>query len=370
MADQKLFKVPILGWLIRSLGAFPVNPTRGKGREAYEAAKKLVLAGKVVGIFPEGKRSHSPRMEAIIREGAARLAWETGAPLIPATITGAYRAWPYFRPLPKPAHIRVRFHRPIDPKVYMGWGEEEEAITTMIVEWRRRVDRSLMPGAKADERIVALYGAPAPPPRAHEIAVAVAAAILVVLGGAWPFLFGPVLYAAYLLADRYAIPQRRLVKWLRNTSPLLFIWSFGPLVLEVLERPPIPAGTALLSILVGSLIPYFYERSSIALGFVRGMIIAALLEVGALYFAPSGLGPHVALPLFAAAYAIQHTTVFWKYAAPFLVLYAEASTWLMGGGRDLLVHVGVAVLAFFVVRLWPYRLSASAASAELTPVKG
>src|SRR5687767_6459398 len=144
MAWDALFRVPFLGALMRGFGAFPVDVRRGKGREAYEAAKALVLAGKVVGIFPEGKRSRSHRMEPTIREGAARLAWETGAPLIPATITGAYRAWPYFRPLPRPAHIRVRFHLPIDPKAYRELAENE-AIEAMLVEWRRRVDRSLQP---------------------------------------------------------------------------------------------------------------------------------------------------------------------------------------------------------------------------------
>src|SRR6185295_12282544 len=80
MAYEKLFKVPVLGWILRSFGAFPVDPTRGKGREAYERAKALVLAGKVVGLFPEGHRSHSGQMEPTVREGAARLSWETGAP--------------------------------------------------------------------------------------------------------------------------------------------------------------------------------------------------------------------------------------------------------------------------------------------------
>ena len=61
----------------------------------------------MVGLFPEGKRSRTGWMEPSLREGAARLAWETGALLVPATIAGAYRAWPYFAALPRPgAHPR------------------------------------------------------------------------------------------------------------------------------------------------------------------------------------------------------------------------------------------------------------------------
>ena len=56
MAWDALFRVPLLGSLVRLFGAFPVDTRKGHGREAYEAAKALVLEGELVGIFPEGKR--------------------------------------------------------------------------------------------------------------------------------------------------------------------------------------------------------------------------------------------------------------------------------------------------------------------------
>jgi len=98
MAWDALFRVPLLGALIRTFGAFPVDTRRGQGREAYERAKALVLSGEVVGLFPEGQRSRTGWMEPHLREGAARLSWETGALLVPATIAGAYRACRTSRP--------------------------------------------------------------------------------------------------------------------------------------------------------------------------------------------------------------------------------------------------------------------------------
>jgi 1-acyl-sn-glycerol-3-phosphate acyltransferase len=356
MAWEKLFKVPVLGWIIRSFGAFPVNPAPGKGREAYERAKALVQAGKVVGMFPEAHRSRTSQMEPTVREGAARLAWETGAPLVPAAITGAYRAWPYFRPLPRPAHIRVRFHEPIDPKQYAGLSENE-AIGAILVEWRRRVDRSLKPGAKADEKISRIYVTPAPPPRLHEVGLAVLASALLALQRAplW-YHAAPLAYLLYLAADARLIPQMRKFKWVRNTSPLVFILLFGPTLLGVLEAPSVPANAALAAVLVGSLLPYFYGRSKIAVGFIRGLVIAAGLELGAQWLVPSGLGPHVALPVYAGGYAVLQRTVFWKYAAPFLGLYALAATWYMGGRSELAVHLAAGALACGFSQLWPYHV--------------
>jgi 1-acyl-sn-glycerol-3-phosphate acyltransferase len=353
MAWEPLFKVPVVGWLLTTFGAFPVSPVRGQRKDAYDKAKALVLGGKVVGMFPEGKRSRTAQMEATVREGAARLAWETGAPLVPATITGAYRAWPYFRSLPRPARIRVRFHPAIDPRDYKDLAEEE-AIASMLVEWRRRVDRTLRPGAKADGRISRLYLSPAPAPRPHELLLAVAASGFLLRAGSWIYQVIPVDYFLYLLADWRLIPQRRLTKWLRNTSPLFYILVFGGHVMEAVGLPRVAAGRALAATMVAALLPYFYERTFVAVGFVRGVVFAALLDFAAQHVAPTPLGPHVALPLFAAGYAASRRTVFWTYSVPFLSLYALGATWFMGGREELTAHMAAGAVAWAMTQVRPY----------------
>lgn len=366
MAWEQLFKVPLLGWVIRSFGAFPVNPAKGQGREAYAKAKALVAAGKVVGIFPEGHRSHLGRLEPTLREGAARLARETGAPLVPATILGAYRAWPRFRSLPRPARIRVRFHSPILPATYAHL-PEEEAIDAMMAEWRRRVERSLHPGARADDRISSLYRSRGPAPRGYELVFVLAVSLLLfVKSGSWMYQIAPLTYLAFLFGDAYVIPQRRLVKWLRNTSPLAFIIGFGPAVLEGLRLPEVPARHALAATLIGALVPYFYERRPIAHGYMRGLVAASLFELLALHASPTGLGPHVALPFFAAAYAAWEKTVFWRYAVPFLGLYAVFAAWYMGGRAELVPHGLAALAAWGFSTLFPYRLKRRVDPGDLT----
>jgi 1-acyl-sn-glycerol-3-phosphate acyltransferase len=368
MAWDALFRVPGLGTLMRAFGAFPVDVRKGRGHAAYARAKALIEAGEVVGLFPEGRRSQTGWMEPALREGAARLAWETGAPLVPATIAGAYRAWPSTQTLPRPARIRVRFHEPIDPAPFRTL-PEQEAIGALLAELRRRVDRSLLPGVKADLRMNVAYRTPSPWPRGHESMPCLALALLAFWKTRSLLAVAPAyLYIAYLLLDRFLIPQSRLIKRIRNASPVFFLLGYGPTVLRALGLPEVPAQEALLAVIAGALFPYVYERSRIALDFVRGLVAVVLVELGALYLAPTGLGPHVALPLFAAAYAWQKRTVFWQYAAPLLAGYALFTVRFLYGGFPLVLHATAALLAWLVITLFPYRLQAP--SVEKPPEEG
>ncbi len=351
MAWDRLFRVPLLGALMRLFGAFPVDVRPGRGQDAYLKARELVEAGELVGIFPEGKRSRSGWLEERLREGAARLAWETGAPLVPATITGAFRAWPYFRALPEPARIRVRYHDPIDPEPYRRL-PEEEGVAALLDELRRRVERTLMPGVKADQAIEALYQTSAPWPRLFESLPALGLALVVFwktrsFSDVWPCYA----YIGYLLADLLFIPQRRLTKWIRNGSALAFTLVYGGAALPKLGLPEVPAGGALLALIAGATFPYLYERGRVALAYLQGMVLAALLCLGVMHVAPTGLGPHLTLPLYAAAYAWERRTVFWRYSAPVLAAYALGVPLWLGGSTELLPWAIAALVTGLVGRL-------------------
>jgi 1-acyl-sn-glycerol-3-phosphate acyltransferase len=368
MAWEKLFRVPLLGSLMRVFGAFPVDVRPGRGQDAFLKARELLEAGELVGIFPEGKRSRSGWMEERLREGAARLAWETGAPLVPATITGAFRAWPYFRALPEPARIRVRYHDPIDPEPYRRL-PEDEGVAALLDELRRRVERTLMPGVKADLRIEALYQTPAPWPRLFESLPALGFALLVFwttrsFSDVWPCYA----YIGYLLADLLVIPQRRLTKWIRNGSALAFTLVYGGWVLPKLGFPEVPGGDALLALIAGATFPYLYERGRVALGYLEGMVVAALLCLGAMYIAPTGLGPHLTLPLYAAAYAWERRTVFWRYSAPILAAYALLVPLWLGGSTELLPWAIAALVAGLLGRFLSSGPSPGEAGDSAAPV--
>ncbi len=221
---------------------------------------------------------------------------------------------------------------------------------------------------KADLRVNVLYQMSAPWPRWYESFPALGLALLVFWKTRSFTAVAPAYaYVGYLLADLLFIPQRRVVKWVRNASSVFFFMLYGAHVLPLLGRPPVAAGGALFAVMVGSFFPYFYELGRRRDGFIRGMVLACLVELGALYLVPTGLGPHVALPVFAAAYAWERRTVFWRYVAPLLVVYAVAVTRMLGGGMELVPHLVAGLLAWMLTRFAPTRAPAAPERNEPPP---
>ena len=84
MAKAELFKNPILRFLLKSVGAFPVS--RGKGDiGSIKTVFNLLEQGKVVGIFPEGTRTpkRNPKKR---KAGAAMMALHSKAPILPVGV--------------------------------------------------------------------------------------------------------------------------------------------------------------------------------------------------------------------------------------------------------------------------------------------
>ena len=98
------------GRLLVRLGAFPVR--RGQSDEdALETAREVLRQGGLLALFPEGTRVPDPDALGEPRRGAGRLALESGAPLVPAAISGTDHLWA--GPVPKPKRVQVAFSEPI-----------------------------------------------------------------------------------------------------------------------------------------------------------------------------------------------------------------------------------------------------------------
>jgi len=126
MAKKELFKNPVLDYLFRKVGAFPVNRNEadfGAIKWSYQVLKE----GHVLGLFPEGSRSNSGKLQKAFN-GAALIAVRSGVPILPVAVEGPYR---FLKPLT--LHIGKPFVLP--PLVY----EHREDKKAQLDEMSRQI---------------------------------------------------------------------------------------------------------------------------------------------------------------------------------------------------------------------------------------
>lgn len=99
LGKHSLFKGRIGGWFFPAMGMVPVDRASGGNEAALQAAVRIVEAGLVAGIFPEGTRSVHPDLLPF-KTGAVRVALMTGAPIVPAACL-TDRFWPKGKTLPR-----------------------------------------------------------------------------------------------------------------------------------------------------------------------------------------------------------------------------------------------------------------------------
>lgn len=105
--------------LFPALGMIPIDRRGGRhAASALEAARSVLQSGGLFGIYPEGTRSRSGKLHKG-HTGAARLALETGAPIIPIGLIGTREIQPPDKALPTPFRkATIRFGKPIDTARY------------------------------------------------------------------------------------------------------------------------------------------------------------------------------------------------------------------------------------------------------------
>ena len=114
----------IKGWLQKSFfsgaGQVPIDRSSGSAAEgALLSAKKVLGAGELFGIYPEGTRSHDGKLYRG-KTGVARLALETGVPVIPIAVVGTDVVAPPGKKFGSFTRPLVRFGKPLDFSRYEG----------------------------------------------------------------------------------------------------------------------------------------------------------------------------------------------------------------------------------------------------------
>jgi 1-acyl-sn-glycerol-3-phosphate acyltransferase len=109
LAKSELFENKFFGRMIRGVNAFPVRQGEGDVGAVRETIKRL-QEGHVLVLFPEGGRTQDGSIDKL--EGGIGLIIRRAGPdvkVVPASIYGAYQAWPRQRMLPRPGRVRVKY---------------------------------------------------------------------------------------------------------------------------------------------------------------------------------------------------------------------------------------------------------------------
>jgi 1-acyl-sn-glycerol-3-phosphate acyltransferase len=121
------FKHRILGNVVSLfLNTFPFSRSGGAQGQLHSSSQ-LLKSGWNLVLFPEGSRSPDGRIQEF-KPGVGFLARETGTPVVPLHIQGAFQVMPRHQRLPAPGKVRVRIGKPMTPAA----GEDTREFTARV----------------------------------------------------------------------------------------------------------------------------------------------------------------------------------------------------------------------------------------------
>lgn len=113
MAKKELFKYPVIRQLFNSVGMIPVDRQAADPAQVLEFARQALRDGEAVGIYPEGTLTRDPQYWPMkMKTGVARLALDSGVPVVPVAQWGAHEVIPRYT-----STLRVRFGQQITIRV-------------------------------------------------------------------------------------------------------------------------------------------------------------------------------------------------------------------------------------------------------------
>ncbi|MEV5277825.1 lysophospholipid acyltransferase family protein [Streptomyces sp. NPDC051994] len=139
LAKQEYFTAPGLtgratAAFFRALGQIPVDRSgKDAARAAIDTALQVLGGGSVLGVFPEGTRSHDGRLYKG-KVGVAAMALRSGAPVVPVAMIGTFEAQPKGRRLPRRVPVTIRFGEPLDFSRYAGMQDERFVLRAVTDE--------------------------------------------------------------------------------------------------------------------------------------------------------------------------------------------------------------------------------------------
>ena len=142
VAKAEYFTSPgIKGWFQKKFftgaGQVPIDRSGANAAEgAMKSAMKILAEGDLFGIYPEGTRSHDGKLYRG-KTGVARLALESGAPVIPCAVVGTDVVAPTGKMYGTWTRPVVRFGKPLDFSRYAGMENDRYILRSITDEIMR-----------------------------------------------------------------------------------------------------------------------------------------------------------------------------------------------------------------------------------------
>jgi len=162
LAKDSLFRNPIAAAVLRGIGQIPVERRGASSAKSLHEARRVLDYGGVIVIYPEGTLTRDPGLWPMqARTGAARLALETRATIVPMAQWGAHElVKPYGRsvhPFPRKT-VRVRAGAPLDLSAHYGRPIEREVLdeVTALIQ---RASTALLEPLRGERAPAELYAA-------------------------------------------------------------------------------------------------------------------------------------------------------------------------------------------------------------------
>lgn len=158
LAKASVFKVPVVGWLLRKSGQIPVERSGAvRGSDPLAAARLISEKGLAVVIYPEGSLTRDPDMWPMRgKSGAVRTALEQDIPVIPVAHWGTQHVMARYSKrisfFPRKT-IHVNFGDPVDLSAFRGRPMNSATLaeaTTVVMDAITRLLEELR-GEKAPE---------------------------------------------------------------------------------------------------------------------------------------------------------------------------------------------------------------------------
>ncbi len=111
LARESLFRFPIVGSILRSWNAVPVDRDGG-GAKGLKIILDRLLGGAGIILFPEGTRTRDGKLQPA-RSGIGLTVIKSTAPVIPVRVFGTYEAYGRHMKFPRPHRVIVKYGKPM-----------------------------------------------------------------------------------------------------------------------------------------------------------------------------------------------------------------------------------------------------------------